>query len=162
MKKFFTNRLILSTLVLFIITFGCELYVRVLVENPVFSFNTVRIALSSLVISLIWSYIFHFFNIIVQRIANIVYTLVVTIGLFAEMCLYSFIGFFMGIGNADQGGKVTDYINDVLHSVPWTYYMLFVFLLLAIIYFIFIERLILKSKKGKRLSAERKLRADPG
>ena len=157
MRKFFTNRLVLSTIALFIILFGCEVYIRGLVENPIFSFSTLRILLSSLFVSLIWSYIFHFFHVIVQRIANIIFTLVVTIFYFVEMCLYSFIGFFMGMGNAEQGGKVTDYINDVLHSVPWTYYIIFVFTVLGLIYFIFIERLILKKQKGKRLKAEKKL-----
>ena len=148
MKKIITNRLILSTFILFIFTFGCELYIRVLVENPIMSFGTLRIALSSFVISLLWSYLFHFFKIIIQRIANIIYCIAVSVGLFAEMCLYSFIGFFMGLGNAEQGGKVTDYINDVLHSVPGNYYVLFVFLVIALIYFIFIERLILKQRKN--------------
>ena len=39
MKKVFINRLVISTLVLFIITFGCELYVRYLVESPIKSFK---------------------------------------------------------------------------------------------------------------------------
>ena len=157
MKKIFTNRLVLSTIALFIIIFGCEVYIRGLVENPIFAFPTIRIAISSLVISLIWSYIFHFFHPVVQRVANIFLTLVVTVGLFAEMCLYSFIGFFMGLGNAEQGGKVTDYINDVLHSVPWTYYVLFAFTVFGLVYFIFIERIILKKAKGKRVKNEKKL-----
>lgn len=147
MRKIFTNRLLLSTLVLFIITFGCELYIRVLVESPIKSFATVRIAISSLAIALLWSYIFHFFKIGIQRFFNIIYVLVVTIGLFTEMCLYSFIGFFMGLGNASQGTKVTSYINDVLHSVPGNYYWLFAFLAFGLIYFIFIERLIMKRRK---------------
>ena len=144
LRKIFTNRLFLSTLVLFLITFGCEMYVRVLVEAPLFVFASVRIAISSLAISLLWSYLFHFFRPIIQRIFNIIYVLVVTIGLFTEMCLYSFIGFFMGLGNASQGTKVTSYINDVLHSVPSTYYVMFVFTVIGLVYFIFIERLILK------------------
>ena len=144
LRKIFTNRLFQSTLVLFLITFGCEMYVRVLVEAPLFVFASVRIAISSLAISLLWSYLFHFFRPIIQRIFNIIYVLVVTIGLFTEMCLYSFIGFFMGLGNASQGTKVTSYINDVLHSVPSTYYVMFVFTVIGLVYFIFIERLILK------------------
>ena len=161
MKKVFINRLVISTLVLFIITFGCEVYVRYLVESPIKSFNTVRIALSCLGVSLTWSFIFHFFKAAIQRIFNIIYVLVVTIGLFAEMCLYSFIGFFMGLGNASQGTKVTSYINDVLHSVPGNYYWLFAFLGFGLIYFIFIERLIYKKFNIKNIKFKAYIRLLP-
>ena len=151
MKRFFSNRLVISTIVLFIITFGTEIYIRGLVESPIFAFPTVRISLSSLVLALIWSYLFHFFRPIIQRIANIIYVLIVTIGLFTEMCLYSFIGFFMGLGNAEQGGKVTDYIGDVLHSVPFTYYIIFAFTIVGLLYLLIGERLLLKKiNKTKR------------
>jgi phosphoglycerol transferase MdoB-like AlkP superfamily enzyme len=157
MKRIFTNRLILSTLVLFIITFIGELYIRVLVENPILNFGTLRIFLSSLFISLTWSYIFHFFNVIVQRVANIIYTLVITILLFTEACLYKSIGFFMGLGNAEQGGKVTDYIRDVLISLPKSYYVIFLLTILGIVYFIFFEKKILNMKQGKKVKKLNKI-----
>ena len=151
MKKFFTNRLVLSTISLFIITFGSELLVRGLVDNPMMSFGTLRICISSLFISLIWSYIFHFFNVIVQRVANIIYAIAIPLIMFVELCCYKSLSFFMGLGNAEQGGKVVDYIKDIIAALPKTYYLVFLFTLIGLIYFIFIERLILKKQKGKRL-----------
>ena len=152
LNRIFTNRLVLSTIALFLITFVGELYIRVLVENPIMSYGTLRIMLSSLFISLTWAYIFHFFNHIVQRIANIIYTLVITITLFTEACLYKSLSFFMGLGNAEQGGKVVDYIMDILKALPLSYYVIFLFTLIGLIYFIFIERLIIKQQKGTRVS----------
>lgn len=159
MKKILFNRLTLSTLVLFIITFFCEMYVRVLVESPLFVFPSVRIAISCLAIALFYSYIFHFFKPIIQKIFNIIYVLAVTIGIFTEVCLYTNIGFFMGLGNAEQGGKVTDYIVDTLKSLSLNYWVMFIPLILVLIYFIFIEgrliKLIKKIKTPKRTKAQK-------
>ena len=160
MKKLVFNRLVLSTLVLFIITFFCEVYVRVLVESPIFAFPTIRIAISCLAIALFYSWLFHFFKPIIQKVFNIIYVAAVTIGLFVEMCLYLTIGFFMGVGNAEQGGKVTDYIFDVMKSLDWSYWILFVPLILGLVYFIFFEGKIIKmfkKIKGKKYTKPQKI-----
>ncbi|MBR6073417.1 MAG: sulfatase-like hydrolase/transferase [Bacilli bacterium] len=160
MKKLIFNRLVLSTLILFIVTFFCEVYVRVLVESPIFAFPTIRIAISCLAIALFYSWLFHFFKPIIQKVFNIIYVIAVTVGLFSEMCMYINIGFFMGLGNAEQGGKVTDYIFDVMKSLDWSYWILFVPLILGLVYYIFFEGKIIKmfkKIKGKKYTKPQKI-----
>lgn len=147
LKEFFTNRVVLNTIVLFIITFSLEMIVRYLTDSSFKDWGVLRIGISSFLISLIWSWITHFFKKLPARILNIVYVLFAGIYIFAEFGLYNFLGFFMGIGNAEQGTKVLDYIIDFLSSLKPIYYLLIVPTIVGLLYYIIIDRLIMKNKE---------------
>ena len=74
-KKFFTNRVVLNTIVLFLYTFIVEMVVRVFTNAAFNDIAVVRIAISSFLLAFIWSYITHFFKKLVGRILNIIYIL---------------------------------------------------------------------------------------
>ena len=145
-KNFFTNRVVLNTIVLFTITFSLEMIVRWLTASSFQDWGVLRIGISSLILSLIWSWIGHFFKKIIQRVLNIIYVLFVGIYTFVQFGLYNFLGFFMGMGNAEQGTKVMDYILDFISSLKPVYYMLIVPTLVGLIYYIVLDRLIMKKK----------------
>ena len=84
MKKFLTNRVFLNTVVLTLYTFGMEMYVRFLMASTFNDFAVVRILLSSFIISLLWSYIWHFTHKLVHRILNILYVVAVSLYMFVE------------------------------------------------------------------------------
>ena len=147
LKNFFTNRVVLNTIILFIITFSLEMVNRWLVDSSFNDWGVLRIGISSFMISLIWSWITHFFKKLPARILNIIYVLFVGIYIFVQFGLYNFLGFYMGMGNAEQGTKVMDYILDFISSLKPVYYLLIVPTLLGIIYYIVVDRLIMKKKE---------------
>lgn len=146
-KKFFKNRVVLSTLILSAFTYITEMIVRIFTGAPFNDFAVVRILLSSIIISLFVSFIGHFLPKLGQRILNIIYILFVGIYNFAEFGLSSYIGFFMGIGNADQGTKVGEFIRDFFSSYKIIHYTILIPLIIFLIYYIFIDRFITKNIK---------------
>ena len=139
-KKIFTNRLIYNTLVLFIYTFLIEFLIRIFTGVELIDAATVRILLSSLIIALIWSFIGHFFNKTTHRVLNAIYIVVVGVFEFVEVGLFNYLGFFMGIGNSDQGTKVIDYIKDYLQSMPPEYWLVLLVTVLAMVYLFNLDR----------------------
>lgn len=146
-KKFFKNRVVLSTMILSAFTYITEMIVRIFTGAPFNDFAVVRILLSSIIISLFVSFIGHFLPKLGQRILNIIYILFVGIYNFAEFGLSSYIGFFMGIGNADQGTKVGEFIRDFFSSYKVIDYTILIPLIIFLIYYIFIDRFITKNIK---------------
>ena len=136
MKKFLTNRVFLNTVVLTLYTFIMEMYIRFLMDSTFQDFAVVRILLSSLIISLLWSWIWHFFKKVIQRVFNIIYIVAVSLYMFVEFNLYNYIGFFMGTANAEQGTKVTSYIMDVLHASKFLYWVLLIIPIVMLFIFI--------------------------
>lgn len=124
--------------------------VRIFADSPLGDWATLRIALSSLLLSFFWSFFCHFFPKIVGRILAIVYVLVYGIYSFVEFGLYNYLGFFMGVGNSEQGTKVLGYINDFIKSLSWNHWLLLLPTLIALIYFIVIDRIILKNKQRNK------------
>ena len=146
-KKFFKNRVVLSTMILSAFTYITEMIVRIFTGAPFNDFAVVRILLSSIIISLFVSFIGHFLPKLGQRILNIIYILFVVIYNFAEFGLSSYIGFFMGIGNADQGTKVGEFIRDFFSSYKVIHYTILIPLIIFLIYYIFIDRFVTKNIK---------------
>lgn len=146
-KKFIKNRVVLNTFILTIFTFATEMVVRIFTGAPFNDFAVVRILLSSIILSLFVSFIGHFLPKLGQRILNIIYCLFIGIYEFAEFGLSSYIGFFMGIGNADQGTKVGEFIRDFFSSYKPVHYTILIPLVLFLIYFIFFDRIVNKNTK---------------
>lgn len=149
MKKIFQDRIVSNTLLLFVFTYATEMYVRFLTDGGL-GFPLIRIAISSFIISLLLSYILHFTPKIFQRIINTLYMFFVSIYSFVEFGLFNFIGFFMGMGNAEQGTKVLDYILDFIKSTHWYYWIIFVPLIFGLIFLYFVLPKLNKNNKDKK------------
>lgn len=145
-RKILTNRVVLNTIVLTIFTFILEMVIRIFTAAPMLDVAVFRIFLSSLIMGLTMSYITHFFPKLVGRTLNIIYVLFIGIYEFAEFGLYNYIGFFMGIGNSEQGTKVTSYIMDFMRSLKPEYYLILLPTILFVVYYIVIDRKIMKNK----------------
>lgn len=158
LKKFITNRVVLNTIILFIFTFSLECIIRKFTSAPFNDFAVVRIALSSLIMALSWSYIAHFLPKLGGRILNIIYVLFIGIYEFAEFGLYNFIGFFMGVGNTEQGTKVLSYIMDFLKSLKGEYWLLLIPTIIALIYYCVGDYFIMKKhSRNKEFNITQKI-----
>lgn len=149
MKKIFNSRLFVYTIFLFLVTIFTEGIIRNLTDGSFFDFSFFRIILSSFIFALIWSYIAHFFNKTIGRIIMIVGVLFIGIYEFIEFGLYNFIGFFMGIGNAEQGTKVMGYIIDFISNLKPAYYLILVPMIIGVLYFAIGDTLLYKRRNKK-------------
>lgn len=146
-KKVFTNRVVLNTIVLGVFTFIVEMLVRFFTEASFGDIAVFRIFISSIMVSLIVSFIGHFLPKLGARILNIIYILFISIYEFVEFGLFNYLGFFMGVGNSEQGTKVMGYIRDFMNALKPEYYIILLVGLIFIIYYVVIDRIIMKNKK---------------
>lgn len=143
-RDFFSNKIVRNTLVLFSFIFLTEVILRLLMNNPFLDWATFRIGISSFIIALVLAYIFHFFSNLIGRIGYISVISIIGIYSWGQLGLYNYLGFFMGIGNSEQGTKVTSYIKDYLVSMGPKLYLILVPMVLFILYYIFLDRFICK------------------
>lgn len=146
MKKVLTNRVVLNTFIMTLFIFSIEMIIRNFAESKLFDFGTIRILLASFICGLGISFITHFFKKLPARIIHIVFVLAIGLYEFIEFGLFNFIGFFMGVGNTEQGTKVISYILDFLKSLKMEYYFILLPTILFVLYYIFIDRKIMKNK----------------
>ena len=146
MKKVLTNRVVLNTFIMTLFIFSIEMIIRNFAGSKLFDFGTIRILLASFICGLGISFITHFFKKLPARIIHIVFVLAIGLYEFIEFGLFNFIGFFMGVGNTEQGTKVISYILDFLKSLKMEYYFILLPTILFVLYYIFIDRKIMKNK----------------
>jgi len=136
MKKIFTSRMIRNTLILWIYMFIQEMFVRFMMKSPMLDFAVVRLIVSTLIVSLIWNFVFHFFKRGIHKVFNIIFVIAYALLMYVEYGLYTFIGFYMGIANSSQGAKTTSYIKDLLINTDKISLILFAIMLVFVIYYI--------------------------
>lgn len=147
-KKFITKYSIYNTIILFSFLLIIELLIHYFIGSSFLDWSILRIGISSLVISMVFSFICELFKKDkVSRILNIIFILLVGIIDFVELGLFNYLGFFMGIGNAEQGTKVAGYIFDFIKSLEISYYVIMLFIIMYIIYYIILDKKIINKYK---------------
>lgn len=125
-----------------------EIIIRICTNNIILDWNTLRILISSIIYGIIITLI----SLIFKKDNKIYKTIVASflaIYSWIEINLYEYLGFFMGIGNAEQGTKVIDYIKEYIAAAKWQSYSLFVILIIYLIYIWIIEKIIKQKKLNK-------------
>ena len=153
-RDFFSSKVVRNTLALFGFVFSTEMILRLLMSNPFLDWATFRIGISSFIIALLLAYIIHFFSNLIGRICYISILTIMGIYSWVQLGLYNYLGFFMGIGNSEQGTKVTSYIKDYLVSMEWNLYLILIPMILFILYYIFVDRFICKKIKEREIEEE--------
>ena len=115
-KEFIFSKMVRNKIMLFLFLFSTELIVR-LVTDSFLGYSILRVVLSSLILSLLISLISSYFNKAISKIIKIIFCIMVTIYTFVEVGLYNYLGFYMGIGNSEQGAKTLSYIGDLIKSL---------------------------------------------
>ncbi len=156
-KEFIFSKMVRNTIMLFLFLFSTEIIVR-MVTDTFLGYGILRIGISSLIISMLIALISSYFNKVVSKIFKIIFCIIITIYTFVEVGLYNYLGFYMGIGNSEQGAKTLSYIWDLIKSLELTYYLLFIPLILIILYYCLMDRKLLKfeeKKKSKRIGIKK-------
>ena len=136
-KNIVTNKYLVSSGALTLNIFIIEMYLRFLTDGSFNDFGVVRIFISSLIIGMSISWILHFFKRIIVRIINAIIISVIGIYAFVELLLYNLIGFYMGIGNADQGTKVGEFVESTLKTMNLLHASLLLVTIILVLVYIF-------------------------
>ncbi len=136
-KDNFAKNFIILTLVLFFI----EIIFRLISNFSIFSYATLRIILSDIIISLLVVTL----SLITKRkwLKNtflILFSFLYSIYSWLQLGFINFLGVYISFHTSSQFGAVTDYIFDFLASIKGIYYLIFIPFILYIIYLILIRK----------------------
>lgn len=140
------NKYLYNTLILTITIFLIELIFKGVNHQNVLTISTIRILFSTIILSLIISYIELYLNEKKTKTINILLVTIITIYTILQAGFNNFIGVYMSFNVSGQAGAVTSYIFDFLKSFYWYYYLIFLPLILLIIYYKLIKRNKIKIK----------------
>lgn len=140
------NKYLYNTLILTITIFLIELIFKGINHQNVLTISTIRILFSTIILSLIISYIELYLNEKKTKTINILLVTIITIYTILQAGFNNFIGVYMSFNVSGQAGAVTSYIFDFLKSFYWYYYLIFLPLILLIIYYELIKKNKIKIK----------------
>lgn len=146
-NKFFYNNIILTTTIFLI-----EIIFKLINHQNIINVSTIRILFSTIIISLIISYIELYLKEKNQKILNIIIIFIITIYSFLQAGFNNFLGVYISFNVTSQAGAVTGYIIDFIKSFYWYYYLILIPFIMLIIYYKFLENKIkLRFKKSSKL-----------
>lgn len=149
MKERLGKRILNNSVGLSLLIFLLEIIVKINTKNNLLDWSLVRILISSMLIGTLIGIISSLFNNKGSKIFNTIVAVAYTIYVWVEINLFTYMGFFMGIGNAEQGTKITDYIKDYIMASKWQSYLVLVPLVLYLLYIWLFKRLIRTHKLNK-------------
>ncbi len=144
MKKYINKNILLNTIINFIFLIILEIIFKIVNFYKIIDYSTIRIIISSFIISFIISNIEYFINKKIHKYINIIFIFICSIYAFVETGFNNFIGVYMSLGTSSQLGAVIDYIREFILSFKWYYYFNLLPFILIIIYYIFINKKIIK------------------
>lgn len=149
MKKRIGKQIIKNTIIYTLYIFLLEIIVKINTENNLIDWSTLRIFLSSLVLGIILGLIMSIFKKTTYKIIGTIITLGLSIYTWVEINLFNYLGFFMGVGNAEQGTKIIDYIKDYIQAAKFISLLVLVPFILYEIYIWFLDGFLKKRKLEK-------------
>ncbi len=149
MKEKLGKLIFKNSLIFFLFIFSIELIVKFNIDSNFLEWSSLRILISSLIIALIISYLVSINNVLIKKIIATIVSLVIVCYAWFELNLYFYLGFFMGVGNAEQGFKVVDYFKEYFSSAKMTSYLLLIPLVFILIYYWYLEGKLKRRKLNK-------------
>lgn len=140
-KKLFKDTFYLNVIFITLITFLIEIIFRILSQFEIFSCSTLRILLSTFLLSLIITYL----SSLARRkwlrnTINILYVFIYSMYAWLQIGAINYLGVYMSFNTSSQLGAVVDYIAEFLASIKIEYYLLFLPLIFSIIAYLVLFR----------------------
>ena len=129
-NKFFYNTTILS-----ISIFLIEMIFKMVNNKNIFDLSNFRILASSIILSLIISYIELFIKDKLVPKINILVILIISIYSMLQAGFNNFLGVYISLNVSSQAGAVLGYIFDFFKSFYWYYYLILLPFILLIVYY---------------------------
>ncbi len=123
--------------IMIIVLFSIEIIFRIMNNFAIFDYATLRIFLSTVIFSLIVTFI----SSLTKRrwlknTINLLFIFVYSLYTWLQLGFINYLGVYISFHTSSQFGAVKDYIFDYLNSFRWTYYLIFVPFIIAIIIYI--------------------------
>ena len=123
--------------IMIIVLFSVEIIFRIMNNFAIFDYATLRIFLSTVIFSLIITFI----SSLTKRrwlknTINLLFIFVYSLYTWLQQGFINYLGVYISFHTSSQFGAVKDYIFDYLNSFRWTYYLIFVPFIIAIIIYI--------------------------
>lgn len=143
MKKYINKNILLNTIINFIFLILIEIIFKIVNFYNLTDYSSIRILISSFLLSFIIGNLEYFINKKLHKYINIVLIFISSIYALAETGFNNFIGVYMSLGTSSQLGAVIDYIREFILSFKWYYYFLLLPSILMVLYYIFINKKII-------------------
>lgn len=140
-KSFWQDKFIFNFLLITIAIFSSELLFKAISNYDLLDYSTLRIFISSILLSLIITFI----SSITKRrwlrnTINILFTFIYTFYLWLQLGFLNYLGVYMSFNTSSQFGAVKDYIFDYLSSFKLSYYLMYLPFIFVIVFYILIRK----------------------
>ena len=133
-------KFLFNYLLMFINIFIAEIIFRVLSGFSMFEWSFLRIFVGLNIISIIFSLIFSLFKFKFSKVINVIVTFLFCLYTFLQVGFNNYLGVYISFGASTQASAVKDYIWDFLSSLSWTYYLVFLPIIITIILLIILRK----------------------
>ncbi len=138
-SKYLYNIIILTTSILLI-----EIIFKLVNNQNLFNVSIIRILFSTIIISLIISYIELYLKNKTCKKLNLLIIFIISFYSILQVGFNNFLGVYISFNVTSQAGAVTSYIIDFIKSFYWYYYLLLFPFILLIVFYKLQERKIIK------------------
>ena len=149
MKRRLGKQIIKNAIIYSMYIFLIEIIVKINTNNSLFEWSSLRILFSSAFLGLLIGIIICSFKGKTNKIIGTVITFALSLFAWIEINLYTYMGFFMGVGNAEQGTKIVDYIKDYIQASKLISYLVLIPFILYILYIWFLDGYLNRRKLSK-------------
>lgn len=144
MKDFMNKNILLNFIINFVFILMVETIFKIVNKFSILDWSSLRIILSTILLSMIISGIEYFVPKKIHKFINIIILFIISIYALAQTGFNNFIGVYMSLGTSSQLGAVIDYIREFLLSFKWYYYFVMLPFILCLVYYIFVNKIIVK------------------
>ena len=139
-KKYLNNSYLRTYFILLISMFMVEIIFKLIEDNTLFGFATIRILIGLNVLSAILAYLLEFCGKLWKKILSAF--IVFGAGFYAclQCGFLNFIGVYISFQTSSQLGAVKDYIADFFRSFKYEYLLTFIPFVLLLVYYIFFDK----------------------
>ena len=140
-SKYF-NKFISNYLILIINLIFTEIIFRILSNYSILDWAFLRIIIGLNLVAIIVSLISSSLPKKASKIVTIILAFLFSIYTFLQIGFNNYLGVYMSFGTSSQFGAVKDYVIEFLSSLSWTYYLIFIPVLITILFLIFLKKYI--------------------
>lgn len=144
MGKYINKNILLNTIINFSLLIIVEVIFKITNFFSLIDWASIRIIVSSLIISFIIANIEYFIPKKIHKYINISLIFVCSFYVLVETAFNNYIGVYMSLGTSSQLGAVIDYIREFILSFKWYYYFNLLPFVISILYYIFLNKRIIK------------------
>lgn len=144
MKDFMNKNILLNFIINFVFILMVEVVFKIVNKFSILDWSSLRIILSTILLSMIISGIEYFVPKKIHKFINIIILFIISIYALAQTGFNNFIGVYMSLGTSSQLGAVIDYIREFILSFKWYYYFVMLPFILCLVYYIFVNKIIVK------------------